>query len=108
MLWNWKDAPESKGLKVSTRKRKVMVSGSEGELIKSKIDLCGICGRRVKANSLFCTKCENWVQSRCVKIKRATARLAMHFICSKCKGIMKGMADSIKKLCDEVETGAMV
>ena len=26
-FWNWKDAPESKGLKVNTRKTKLMVSG---------------------------------------------------------------------------------
>ena len=28
----------------------------------------------------------------------------MHFVCSKCKGMMQGMVDSIEKLCDEVET----
>ena len=28
----------------------------------------------------------------------------MHFVCSKCKGIMEGTMDSIEKLCDEVET----
>ena len=28
----------------------------------------------------------------------------MHFVCLKCKGIMKGTMDSIKKLCYEVET----
>ena len=37
-LWNWKDALKSKGLKVNTRKTKVMVSGSEEELFKSKIE----------------------------------------------------------------------
>ena len=55
------------------------------------------------ANSVLCTKCENRVRSRCPKIKRVTARLAMHFVCSKCKGIMEGMV-SIEKLCNEVET----
>ena len=44
-LWNWKDALESKDFKVNTRKTKVMVSGSEGELFKSKIYPCGVCGR---------------------------------------------------------------
>ena len=34
----------------------------------------------------------------------ATARLAMHFVCSKCKGIIEGIVDLIEKLCDEVET----
>ena len=37
------------------------------------------------------------------KIKRATARMAMHFVCSKYKGIMGGTTDSIEKLCDEVD-----
>ena len=96
-FWNWKDALESKGLKVNTRKTKLMVSGS-GELYKSKIDPCGVCGRRVMANSVLCTKCGSWVYGKCAKIKTATARLAMHFVCSKCKGIMEGTMDSIEKL----------
>ena len=54
---NCKSALESKGLKVNTRKTKLMVSGSEGELFKSKIDPCGVCGKRVMANSVLCTKC---------------------------------------------------
>ena len=36
-FWNWKDTLESKGLKVNTRKTKVMVSGSERELFESII-----------------------------------------------------------------------
>ena len=83
-FWNYKDALESKGLKVNTRKTKVMVSGSEGELFKSKIDPYGVCGGRAMANSALCTKCGNWVHGKCAKTKRATARLAMHFICSRC------------------------
>ena len=51
-FWNWKNPLEKKGLKVNTRKTKVMVSGSEGKLFKSKIDPCGVCGRRVMANSV--------------------------------------------------------
>ena len=81
-----------------------MISGSEGELYKSKIDSCGVSGRIVMVNSVLCTKCGSWVHDKCAKIKRATARLAMHFVCSKCKEIMEGTMDSIEKLCDEVET----
>ena len=44
-FWNWKGALESKGLKVNTRKTKVMVSGSEVEPFRSKVDPCGVCGR---------------------------------------------------------------
>ena len=101
---NWKDALESKGLKVNTRKTKVMLSGLEGELFKSKIDPYGVCGRRVMANSVLCTKCGNWVHGRSAKIKRVTTRLAMHFICSKCSGIIERTVDLINKLCNEVET----
>ena len=54
-----------KGLKVNNKKSKVMVSGWEGELLKSKIGSCGVCRRRVMANSVLCTKCGNWVYVRC-------------------------------------------
>ena len=103
-FWNWKDVLESKGLKVNTRKTKVMGSGSEGKIYKSTIDSCGVRGRRVMANSVLCTKCGNWAHDNCAKIKSVSARLAMHFVCSKCKGIMEGTANSIEKLYDEVET----
>ena len=49
-------------------------------------------------------KCGSWVHGKSAKIERVTARLAMHFVCLKCKGTMEGMMDSIEKLCDEVET----
>ena len=55
-------------------------------------------------NSVLCTKCGNWVYGRCAKIKGVTSRLAMHFICLKCKGIIEGTVDSIEKLCDKAET----
>ena len=56
------------------------------------------------ANPVLCTNRGNWIHGKCAKIKRATARLAMHFVCLKCKGIMEGTMDSIEKLCDEVKT----
>ena len=59
---------------------------------------------RVMADSLLRTKSENWVRSRCAKIKRFTARLAARFVRSRCRRIIEGSVDSIEKLCDEVET----
>ena len=82
----------------------MMESGSEGELFKNKIDPCGVCGRRVMANSVLCTKCGNWVHGRCAKIMRDTARVVMHFVCLKCKGIMEGLVDLIERLYNGVET----
>ena len=81
-----------------------MVSGLKGELFKSKIDPCGVCERRVITNSELCTKCGKWVHGRCAKIKRVTARLAMRFVCLRCRRITKGIVDSIEKLCNEVKT----
>ena len=37
-FFKWKEVFESKGLKVNLKKTKVMVSGSKGEVIKSKVD----------------------------------------------------------------------
>ena len=67
-FWNWKDALESKGLMVNTTKTKVIVSRLE-ELFNRKTDPCGVCGRRVMANLVLCTKCGSWVHGRCAKIK---------------------------------------
>ena len=41
-------------------KRKVLVSGAEGEVSVSKVDTCGICGKQVMANSVLCVKCGKW------------------------------------------------
>ena len=56
------------------------------------------------ANSMLCTKCGNWVDGKCAKIKRVTPRLEKRFVCSRCRGIMKETVDSSEKSCDEVET----
>ena len=58
-LWErfqrWRGALESKGMKVNIRKTKMMVSGAEGEIVRSKVDQCGICGKRVISNAVLCT-----------------------------------------------------
>ena len=53
-LLKLKEAFESKGLKVSLGKTKAMVSGgiTTDGLSKSKVDPCGVCTLRVKANSI--------------------------------------------------------
>ena len=81
-FWKWKEAFESKGLKVNLGKTKVVVSGAEREV---KVDPCGICGKRVMANSVLCVKCRKWIHGRCAKIKRVTLRLGRDFVCGRCK-----------------------
>ena len=54
----WRGALESKGMKANIRKTKVMVSGAEGEIVRCKVDPCGICGKRVMSNAVLCTVCK--------------------------------------------------
>ena len=75
----WKEAFESKGLRVNLGKTKVVVSGAEGEVSVSKVDPCGICGKRVMANSVLCVKCGKWIHGRFAKVKRVTSRLGRDF-----------------------------
>ena len=55
----WKEAFESKSLKVNLGKTKVKVSSgiTQDGLSKSKVDPCGVCSLRVKANSVLCVHC---------------------------------------------------
>ena len=103
-FWKWKEALESKGLKMNLRKTKVVVSGAEGEVSVSKIDPCGICGKRVMANSVLCVKCGKWIHGRCVKVKRGTPRLGRDFVCGRCKKQVDGLVELVEELCEGVET----
>ena len=49
----WKEAFESKGMKMKLKKTKVIVSGSKGEALKIKVDPCTKCGKRLMANSMM-------------------------------------------------------
>ena len=71
----WRGALESKGMKVNIRKTKMMVSGSEGEIVRSKVDPCGICGKRVKSNAVLCTVCTKWDHAKCAQTKKVSGVL---------------------------------
>ena len=89
-FWKWKEAFESKGLKVNLGKTKVVVSGAKDEMTVSKIDPYGICGKRVMANSVLSVKCGKWIHGRCVRVKRVTPRLGRDFECGRCKKQVDG------------------
>ena len=80
----WKSAIEKKGLKVNMSKTKIMVSGEEGERVVSRIDPCGVCDKRVKANSILCTLCNKWVHKRCSGVKGALKKMENRFQCKRC------------------------
>ena len=66
---------------MNLKKTNVMVSGSKGEVLKSKVDPCVKCDKSVMANSVMCTKCGKQVLGRCAKMKRVTSTLAKDFAC---------------------------
>ena len=96
---------ESKRLKVNLEKTKMMVCGSEGEVIQNRIDPCGICGKSVTVNSVPCPKCEQWIYGRCSKLKKVTSSVAKFFVSSKCNKATNGVREVQREvMCDEMET----
>ena len=102
----WRSALEGKGLKVNVGKTKMMVSGTEGEIVLSKIDPCGICGKRVGSNAVCCTQCTRWIHGRCTKMKKVTCSSARRLVCRRCTDVGDGSEEPepVNVLCDETET----
>ena len=100
----WRDAMESKGMKVIIRKTKMMVSGAEGEIVRSKVDQSGICGKRVMSNAVLCTVCKKWIHARCAQTKKVSRSFAQQFICRRCEDIGDGKEEPVEVLCDGMET----
>ena len=75
-----------------------MVSGSKGEVLKSKVDPYAKCAKRVMANSVMCTKCGKWVHGRCTKMKRVTSALAKGFVCKLRVDTKKGIVEPGKEI----------
>ena len=66
----------------------MMVSGciTKNGLSKSKVDPCGVCSLRVKANSLLCDK---WIHAICAGVKMVTPKFSGNFACKDMKGILE-------------------
>ena len=102
----WKDTFESKGLKVNIGKTKAMVCGgiTKDVMCKSKVDPCGVCSLRVKANSVLCSQCSKWIQGSCAGVKRVAPKFEGNFSCTKCEGNIAEAVEQEAKLYDEVKT----
>ena len=66
----------------------MMVSGSESEVVQSKVDPCAKFSKRFMENSVMCTKCGKWVHARCMKMKRVTTTLSKR-LCEQCVKTIK-------------------
>ena len=60
----WRNALESKGLKVNISKTKVMRCARDG-VLKEAVDPSSVCGKRVGVNSIHCATCGYWVHEQC-------------------------------------------
>ena len=87
-------------------KTNLMVSAriTKDGMSKSKVDPCGVCSLRVKANSVLYVLCGKWIHGRCDRVKRVTLKLSRNFSCRKCEGYIGEAVDQEEKSCDEVET----
>jgi len=84
-LNEWKDNVESKGMRVSVNKTKVMISGEYQKMRQKAVRWpCGVCSKGVGSNSLQCTSCQKWVLKKCSGIKGSMLKVAKSFICSGC------------------------
>ena len=70
----WKEAFESKGLKVNLGKTTTMINGGipKDGMSKSKVVPCRVCILRVKVNLVSCVQCGKCNPSRCDDVKRVT------------------------------------
>ena len=75
-----------------------MICRLEGEVIQSRIDPCGICGK-------CCTKCDQWIHGGCSKWEKVTPSAARFFVCAKCDKGTNGAGEVQQKImCNQMET----
>ena len=72
----WKEAMEKKVLRVNAEKTKIMICGTDLELLQSPGEfLCAVCRTGVGSNSIFCSGCKHWMHKKCSGLKRLTKDL---------------------------------
>ena len=64
-LLTWKEAMEEKGLRVNAGKTKIMICGTELDLLQSSEFPCAVCCTGVGSNSICCKGCKHWVHKKC-------------------------------------------
>lgn len=83
-LRKWKEAMESKGLRVNVSKTKVMMGGLGRTEHESGRYPCAMCQRGVGRNSLQCKARRKWVHKRCSGITGNLNSKGSNFECGKC------------------------
>ena len=85
-LRTWRLEMEIKGLRVNMGKTKLMVSGSNLDVLKkSGKYLCGVCQAGVGRNAVQCGGYRQWVHKKCRGIK-GSLNSDLNFQCARCLG----------------------
>ena len=67
-----------------------MVDSSGGKMIVNSGKWpCGVCGKRVQANSVQCTLCIKWIHKRCIGVHGDLSLVAGGFRCGRCEGTIQ-------------------
>ena len=76
---------EEKGLRVNAGKTKIMICGTEIDLLQSSGEIpCAVCHAGVGSNSIFCIGCNHWVHKKCSRLKHLTED--SDYRCTRCQG----------------------
>ena len=85
-LKTWSSEMEKKGLKVNMGKTKLMVSGSNFDVLrKYRKCPCGVCRAGVGRKAIQCGGCRQWVHKKCSGIKGPLTS-DLNFRCTRCFG----------------------
>ena len=98
----WKSSLESRTLRVSMKKTKIMISGPNLNPPRdSGKHPCGICRKDVSRSSIFCNSCKHLVHKKCTNI---LGRLSADpsFRCDCCRGLA---CPIVGKQCNQVIIG---
>jgi len=80
-LNEWKHNVQSKGIRVSMNKTKVVISRERQKVRQKAVRWpCGVCSKGVGSNSLQCTSCQKWVHKKCSGIKHSMSKVMKSFI----------------------------
>ena len=61
-------------MKVNLKKTKACGGITKDGMSESKVDPCGGCSLRIKANSVLCLQCDKWINGRCDRVKMVTPK----------------------------------
>ena len=84
-LLTWKEAMKKKGLRVNAVKTKIMICGTELDLLQSSGEFqCTVCRSGVGSNSIFCNGCKHWVHKKCSGLRHLAKD--PDYRCARCQG----------------------